>query len=45
MAEKEVRSAKDGENTDLDSYESDLESKYRAFQGVQTEVGLLPCTV
>ena len=31
-ADEEVRSAKAGENTDLASYEADLESNHRAFQ-------------
>lgn len=34
-ADEEVRSAKAGENTDLASYEADLESNRRAFQDIQ----------
>jgi hypothetical protein len=34
-ADEEVRSAKAGENTDLASYEADLESNHRAFQDIQ----------
>ena len=41
MAEKEVRSAKAGENTELDSYEADLESNHRAFQDIQTEAAVI----
>lgn len=37
-ADEEVRSAKAGENTDLASYEVDLESNYRAFQDIQDEL-------
>ena len=37
-ADEEVRSAKAGENTDLASYEADLESNRRAFQDIQDEL-------
>lgn len=37
-ADEEVRSAKAGENTDLASYEADLESNQRAFQDIQDEL-------
>lgn len=37
-ANEEVRSAKAGENTDLASYEADLESNRRAFQDIQDEL-------
>lgn len=37
-ADEEVRSAKAGENTDLVSYEADLESNRRAFQDIQDEL-------
>lgn len=37
-ADEEVRSAKAGENTDLASYEVDLESNRRAFQDIQDEL-------
>ena len=37
-ADEEVRSAKAGENTDLASYEADLESNRRAFQDLQDEL-------
>ena len=37
-ADDEVRSAKAGENTDLASYEADLESNRRAFQDIQVEL-------
>ena len=37
-ADEEVKSAKAGENTDLASYEADLESNYRAFQDIQDEL-------
>lgn len=37
-ADEEVRSAKAGENTDLASYEADLESNHRAFQDIQDEL-------
>ena len=37
-ADEEVRSAKAGENTDLASYEGDLESNRRAFQDIQDEL-------
>ena len=40
-ADEEVRSAKAGENTDLASYEADLESNHRAFQDIQTEAAVL----
>lgn len=40
-ADEEVRSAKAGENTDLASYETDLESNRRAFQDIQTEVAVI----
>lgn len=40
-ADEEVRSAKAGENTDLASYEADLESNHRAFQDIQTVTGVL----
>lgn len=36
--DEEVRSAKAGENTDLASYEADLESNRRAFQDIQDEL-------
>ena len=36
-ADEEVRSAKAGKNTDLASYEADLESNRRAFQDIQDE--------
>ena len=37
-ADEEVRSAKAGENTDLASYEADLESNHRAFQDIQDKL-------
>lgn len=37
-ADEEVRSVKAGENTDLASYEADLESNRRAFQDIQDEL-------
>ena len=37
-ADEEVRSAQAGENTDLASYEADLESNRRAFQDIQDEL-------
>lgn len=37
-ADEEARSAKAGENTDLASYEVDLESNRRAFQDIQDEL-------
>lgn len=37
-ADEEVRSAKAGENTNLASYEADLESNRRAFQDIQDEL-------
>ena len=37
-ADEKVRSAKAGENTDLASYEADLESNRRAFQDIQDEL-------
>ena len=37
-ADEEVRSAKAGDNTDLASYEADLESNRRAFQDIQDEL-------
>lgn len=37
-ADEEVRSAKAGENTDLASYEANLESNRRAFQDIQDEL-------
>lgn len=37
-ADEEVRSAKAGENTDLASYEANLESNQRAFQDIQDEL-------
>lgn len=37
-ADEEVKSAKAGENTDLASYEADLESNRRAFQDIQDEL-------
>lgn len=37
-ADEEVRSAKAGENTDLASYEADLESNRRTFQDIQDEL-------
>ena len=37
-ADEEVKSAKAGENTDLASYEADLESNHRAFQDIQDEL-------
>lgn len=40
-ADEEVRSAKAGENTDLASYEADLESNRRAFQDIQTEAAVI----
>lgn len=40
-ADEEVRSAKAGENTDLASYEADLESNHRAFQDIQTEAAVI----
>ena len=40
-ADEEVRSAKAGENTDLSSYEADLESNHRAFQDIQTEAAVI----
>lgn len=33
--------AKAGENTDLASYEADLESNHRAFQDIQTEAAVI----
>lgn len=39
--DEEVRSAKAGENTDLASYEADLESNHRAFQDIQTEAAVI----
>lgn len=41
QADEEVRSAKAGENTDLASYEADLESNQRAFQDIQEEVTVI----
>ena len=41
MLDEEVRSAKAGENTDLASYEADLESNHRAFQDIQTEAAVI----
>ena len=40
-ADEEVKSAKAGENTDLASYEADLESNHRAFQDIQTEAAVM----
>lgn len=37
-ADEEVKSAKAGENTDLASYEADLESNHRAFQDIWDEL-------
>lgn len=37
-ADEEVRAAKAGENTDLHSYEANLESNNAAFQDIQDEV-------
>lgn len=37
-ADEEVRAAKAGENTDLASYEANLESNQRAFQDIQDEL-------
>lgn len=38
QADEEIRSAKAGKNTDLASYEADLESNCRAFQDIQDEL-------
>ena len=40
-ADEEVRLAKAGENTDLASYEADLESNRRAFQDIQAEAAAI----